>query len=216
MKKFKSLLLIASVVFGMNAEAGRIFRPAQNAGAQVTVGVTQLSKEIKAHMGKSTNSLKVYFDSRKKDFKAVATGNVALKLYQAIVKTGTQTGNLYIDSRKGLESTALVLAGGAVNWAVETITGLTGDTLGQIPYAGVFVLDLGDNINKFTRIITSNVKAAGLHVLGGTYGVIKDAINTVEDVATFRKDPVTAVGKYLYYLPGKVLDIATLGLRAKK
>src|SRR6478735_574461 len=98
MKKFKGLLLIAGIVMGVSAQAGRFrstgtAKAATNAGQKVSIGVTQLTDQIRAHMGKSTNTLKIYFDSRKKDYKAVATGNVALNLYKAIVKTGTGTGN---------------------------------------------------------------------------------------------------------------------------
>jgi hypothetical protein len=199
----------------------RVFRgPSKavvNAGSQIEVGAVHVGSLVGEKATKGANGVVALYDKAKKKFYVVARGRSQLIVTKALngaysrtVKTGTGAGKLALNLREGLESTALVLSGDAVDWAVKTALGIPTDTLQDVPGVGVFMADLSRVTNTLTKHLTSNTKKVVLHVHSNVYSYGKDAVNLVEEVATFQSCPIWAAGNFVWETPKKLLQ--TVGL----
>lgn len=183
----------------------------KSGATQIWVGAKDLKESLGGELKASRGALVVYFEKSKNEFRAVAAGPSAQRLYAALMNTtfsGLETG---IGIRKSSEVGVIVISGEAVNRAVKLVTGLGVESLSNLKYAGEVALTLDESSNKFVKALTGQIQTSSVHVLSGAYEIVGDALNTAKAILTLEK-PIQSTGKFLWYLPGKVLDIARLGI----
>jgi len=157
-----------------------------NLTAKTKVAVVKL----KTILGKdATNTVDTAFAVVNKEGKlveVVVTGQSAANIYAAALDASVGASQAVTDYAFSTTTDAVVITGGAANYALEASLGTTSDLLKGVPGAKYTVIPLLDNTKAISRHIVNSISKTGVAVVSLGGDIVKNVYGVAAGILTLQ------------------------------